>query len=107
MVIICRGGVPQVILPQWIDLYDYAQLVEYLGIGIWGCREMSPNWTSSCLAAAFLRVLSERPEDRIMQQNARSFGEQAQTRRGRDIAAEEVANLAALSRHRAKADKGE
>ncbi|KAF1809653.1 UDP-Glycosyltransferase/glycogen phosphorylase [Eremomyces bilateralis CBS 781.70] len=26
------GGVPQVILPQWVDLYNFAQLVEDLGI---------------------------------------------------------------------------
>ncbi|KAI8630105.1 hypothetical protein F5Y19DRAFT_484015 [Xylariaceae sp. FL1651] len=39
------AGIPQVILPLWLDLYGFAQLVEYIGVGVWGCRENSPTWT--------------------------------------------------------------
>ncbi|KAI0146096.1 hypothetical protein GGR57DRAFT_494349 [Xylariaceae sp. FL1272] len=51
------SGVPQVILPQWLDLYNFAQMVEDIGVGTWGCRETSPYWTSSCLETAILDVV--------------------------------------------------
>lgn len=35
-------GVPQVVLPMWVDLYDYAVRVEYLGVGVWGSRDAAP-----------------------------------------------------------------
>ncbi|KAF7550147.1 hypothetical protein G7Z17_g5916 [Cylindrodendrum hubeiense] len=90
------AGVPQIILPLWIDLYDFAQLVEYLGIGVWGCQDTSPHWTAECLADAFLKILESGEMSANMKQRAKGFGEQAQQRSGRSIAADEVAKLAAL-----------
>ncbi|KAL2832930.1 hypothetical protein BDW59DRAFT_157079 [Aspergillus cavernicola] len=29
------AGVKQVILPRWLDTYNYAQMAEYVGVGIW------------------------------------------------------------------------
>ncbi|KAF5983070.1 2-hydroxyacylsphingosine 1-beta-galactosyltransferase [Fusarium bulbicola] len=40
------AGVTQVILPLWADLYNYAALAETRGIGVWGCKESTPNWTT-------------------------------------------------------------
>jgi UDP:flavonoid glycosyltransferase YjiC (YdhE family) len=31
-----RAGVPQVVLPLWLDTYDFARRAEILGIGRWG-----------------------------------------------------------------------
>ncbi|KAK4224320.1 hypothetical protein QBC38DRAFT_515248 [Podospora fimiseda] len=33
------AGVPQVVLPVWMDTYDFARRAEYLGIGRWGNRQ--------------------------------------------------------------------
>ncbi|CAG7992048.1 unnamed protein product [Penicillium olsonii] len=52
-----RTGVPQVILPQWIDCYDYAERVEMLGIGRVGNRKAKPQWTARELSKELLRVL--------------------------------------------------
>ncbi|CAG8072578.1 unnamed protein product [Penicillium salamii] len=52
-----RAGVPQVILPQWIDCYDYAERVEMLGIGRVGNRKAKPQWTARELSKELLRVL--------------------------------------------------
>jgi UDP:flavonoid glycosyltransferase YjiC (YdhE family) len=89
------GGVPQIILPQWADLYDFAQLVEDLKIGVWGCRATSPDWTTECLQQAILLVLKDSPDSLLMARNAASFGELARKSLGRDVAAREVARLAA------------
>ncbi|KAI7771398.1 hypothetical protein LZL87_010838 [Fusarium oxysporum] len=40
------AGVAQVILPLWADLYNYAALAETSGIGVWGCKDSTPNWTT-------------------------------------------------------------
>jgi UDP:flavonoid glycosyltransferase YjiC (YdhE family) len=40
---ICRAGVPQVVLPQWYDTYDFANKAEYLGIGVYASRSVAPN----------------------------------------------------------------
>lgn len=48
---------PQVILPQWIDCYDYAERVEMLGIGRVGNRKAKPQWTARELSKELLRVL--------------------------------------------------
>ncbi|KAH8734142.1 hypothetical protein BGZ61DRAFT_445845 [Ilyonectria robusta] len=90
------AGVPQIILPLWIDLYDFAQLVDYLGIGTWACQDTSPEWTAECLAGAFLKILDSGRMGADIKRRAREFGEQAQEQSGRSIAAEQVAKLAAL-----------
>ncbi|KAF5556416.1 2-hydroxyacylsphingosine 1-beta-galactosyltransferase [Fusarium napiforme] len=40
------AGVTQVVLPLWADLYNYASLAETRGIGVWGCKNSTPNWTT-------------------------------------------------------------
>jgi UDP:flavonoid glycosyltransferase YjiC (YdhE family) len=52
-----RAGVPQVILPQWTDCYDYAQRVELLGIGRLGNRKAKPQWSAQELSKELLSVL--------------------------------------------------
>ncbi|PHH58385.1 hypothetical protein CDD80_2410 [Ophiocordyceps camponoti-rufipedis] len=45
-------GVPQVVLPQWTDTYDYAERVELLGIGRLGNRSTMPRWTGGRVGGA-------------------------------------------------------
>ena len=49
-------GVPQILLPQWFDLYDNATRVEYLGIGACGSWRTAPALSVGELEAAVVRV---------------------------------------------------
>lgn len=84
----------QVILPQWLDLYSFAQLAEDIGVGLWGCRETSPFWTPECLEDAILKVIDGSSGSVAMQNKARQLGRIAQSDPGRYIAAREIAKLA-------------
>lgn len=52
-----RVGVPQVVLPQWLDTYDCATRVEWLGIGIHGSRTTAPGIDAKEFLKALLQVL--------------------------------------------------
>lgn len=54
-----RVGVPQVVLPQWLDTYDCATRVEWLGIGINGSRSAAPGVKAEEFSKALLHVLSD------------------------------------------------
>ena len=51
------SGVPQIILPQWLDLYDYAVRVEWLGHGIYANKNHAPHIDAAQLADALVKVL--------------------------------------------------
>jgi UDP:flavonoid glycosyltransferase YjiC (YdhE family) len=53
------AGVPQIILPQWLDLYDYAVRVEWLGHGIYANKGFPAQIDAAQLARAFVRVLTD------------------------------------------------
>ncbi|OOQ81693.1 hypothetical protein PEBR_42778 [Penicillium brasilianum] len=55
----CKVGVPQVVLPQWLDTYDCATRVEWLGIGINGSRSAAPGVKADEFSKALLHVLSD------------------------------------------------
>src|ERR1700712_967395 len=61
-----RTGVPQIILPIWADLYDYAIRTEWLGVGIWASRRTAPSWTSEEIGQAFLRAIGNGEEAKSM-----------------------------------------
>lgn len=84
---------PQVVLPIWFDLYNYASTAEYLGIGIWPTKETAPDWEAEALGQAFLTALSSE----AMRRKAEELGEVASRYEGRHMAAREVA---------ARAEKG-
>ncbi len=81
-------------MPQWADLYHFAQLAEDLQIGLWACPETSPAWTSNCIQEAVLNVTKDTHTKALVSKNAASFGEVARKSVGRDIAAREIARLA-------------
>ncbi|KAI0517720.1 UDP-Glycosyltransferase/glycogen phosphorylase [Xylaria bambusicola] len=87
------AGIPQVILPQWLDLYGFAQLAEYTGVGVWACRETSPMWTVSCLSGAILSVING-SQRQSFRDKAQALQLLAQANPGRYIAASEIARLA-------------
>lgn len=51
------AGVPQVVLPQWANCYDYAELVQHLCIGRHGSRSTQPHWNAPELERALLAVV--------------------------------------------------
>ena len=46
-------------MPQWLDLYDYAVRVEWLGHGIYANKNHPAKFHAVQLADAFIRTLSE------------------------------------------------
>ncbi|KAG5665551.1 hypothetical protein KAF25_009676 [Fusarium avenaceum] len=89
------AGVPQIVMPLWADLYNYAVLVESIGIGVWACSNTSPNWTVEELALAILKVVDGGKASLLMRNKARELGDRIQaSEKGRDVAARKVAELA-------------
>lgn len=82
-------------MPLWADLYNYAVLVESIGIGVWACPNTSPNWTVDELAQAILKVVDGEKASLLMRSKAKDLGDRVQaSEKGRDIAARKVAGLA-------------
>ncbi|KAI0153280.1 hypothetical protein GGR57DRAFT_492380 [Xylariaceae sp. FL1272] len=85
-----NAGVPQIVLPQCLDLYGFAQLVEYTGVGVWGCKQLSPNWSADCISEAILQVLNADE----MSEAAVRLMESAREKPDKYIAAQVIAGLA-------------
>ena len=87
----CSAGVPQVILPLWYDLYNYALLAEYLGVGIWPGKDNAPTWDANTLSKGIQTALDE-PN---LRQNARRIAYASRKYTGRAAAAAVISNMAA------------
>ncbi|CAN8095890.1 unnamed protein product [Discula destructiva] len=87
------AGVPQVILPLWMDLYNLAMLAEETGVGVYASRGSAPDWTVDGLVKAFERVLDDE-QARTMRDKSAILSARAKERPGREIAADVVADLA-------------
>jgi UDP:flavonoid glycosyltransferase YjiC (YdhE family) len=79
-----------VTLPLWYDCYNYAQLVEYLKVGIWPAKDTAPTWEASLLSQGILRALNEPAFIR----NPRRIAEAARRYNGRKGAAEVISDMA-------------
>jgi hypothetical protein len=78
-----------------MDLYGFASLVESMGVGVWGCRETSPDWNVQCLSEAFQQVVRDDPAGIAMRTRARQVSDRiAAGPKGRDISAGVIADLA-------------
>ncbi|KAI0799053.1 hypothetical protein GGR55DRAFT_684348 [Xylaria sp. FL0064] len=88
------AGIPQVVLPMWLDCYNYAQLAEDIGVGVYANRVSAPNWTVEGLRDSFLKVLEGEEEGRHIREKAARLGEIARRDPGRYVAAREIARLA-------------
>lgn len=79
---------------MWLDLYNYAQLVEDIGVGVYATRGTAPDWTVDGLRESFLKVVDGGEDSLRMRVKAKELGAVAQKEPGRLIAAKEVARLA-------------
>lgn len=86
-------GVPQVILPWWLDTIDFANRVEWLGIGLHGTRKAAPSVNSGELSRALLKVLGDNPDAIRMQKIARELAEVTGRIGGRKRACEKIIQL--------------
>ncbi|KAI0869765.1 hypothetical protein GGS24DRAFT_477829 [Hypoxylon argillaceum] len=88
------AGIPQVVVPMWLDCYNYAALAEDVGVGVYATRDTAPKWTVESLRDSFLKVLDGGEEGRKMAEKAKGLGEIARKDPGRYVAAREIARLA-------------
>ncbi|KAK8059087.1 hypothetical protein PG996_009017 [Apiospora saccharicola] len=91
------AGVPQVVLPLWADLYNFAALTETSGIGLYGSRGTAPGWTVDGLTNAFVTVIDDE-KAAGMRGKARELSRRAKARSGREVAAAEIARWAGSGR---------
>lgn len=83
------------VLPMWLDLYNFATLAEYLGVGIWPTKSTAPRWDPEDLAEGLLAALSgDKAES--MKEKAKALGDEAKKYGGRNCAAKEISRLAKL-----------
>lgn len=92
---ILSSGVPQVILPMWADLYNFAALAETSNIGIWACKDNTPEWTVECLSSAFLELVDGGAPGIEMKEKAKKLGDKVSAgEKGRDVSARVIAEWA-------------
>ena len=84
------AAVPQVILPCWLDTFDFANRVEWLGIGVYGSRGAAPGVQAGELSRALMRVLGDGKEGAMMKVKARELAELAGKAGGRRKACEKI-----------------
>lgn len=68
------AGVPQVVLPVWVDCFDFANRAEMLGIGLWGNKSTIPMNSAAELGPALTEVLLGDKSDH-MRNRARDLAE--------------------------------
>ncbi|KAL0937003.1 udp-glucoronosyl and udp-glucosyl transferase family protein [Colletotrichum truncatum] len=85
-------GIPQVILPGWLDCYDFAQRCEILGIGKWANRKAKPYWERNELGEGLVDTLLG-PEAGAMKARAKELGDRHPEGAGREKAAREILAL--------------
>jgi len=91
------AGVPQIVLPCWLDTLDFANKVEWLGIGVYGSRRTAPNVEASELSRAFLKVLDDSEEASRMVSRARELADISGKVGGRSRACDKIVELLKMS----------
>ncbi|KAK2609868.1 hypothetical protein N8I77_003343 [Diaporthe amygdali] len=79
------AGVPQVLVPGWIDCYDFGNRVELNGVGVWANKGAAPRWERVELGSALKRVLVSERE--AFREKARIVGAKHPENAGREKAA--------------------
>ncbi|TFK33934.1 hypothetical protein BDQ12DRAFT_738513 [Crucibulum laeve] len=88
-------GTPQIILPRWYDLYDYAQRVEYLGIGIYASKNAAPGVEAAAFATALIDIIT--PDNKYLPK-AKALANICEEKcGGREMAARRLLELADLA----------
>ncbi|KAK8845351.1 hypothetical protein IAR55_006064 [Kwoniella newhampshirensis] len=56
-------GVPQIVMPAWLDCYDFANRAEHFGIGLWGNKRSAPGNSLPEFTEALLAVMGRQKDD--------------------------------------------
>jgi UDP:flavonoid glycosyltransferase YjiC (YdhE family) len=88
--------VPQVIVPMWLDLYNFARLAEEVGVGVYATRGTAPEWTVDGLSKSFLRAVNGGEDCLRMREKAKKLGDIARKEPGRMVATRELVRYANL-----------
>ncbi|WVQ81036.1 hypothetical protein IAT38_003143 [Cryptococcus sp. DSM 104549] len=89
-------GTPQILLPAWVDCYDFTCRLPLLGHGVWGNKTSAPLCSEPELTKAFMTVVGatpDAPEAHKIRERAKELGEivsQGGKRLGRNVAAEYI-----------------
>lgn len=84
---------PQVILPCWLDTWDFANRVEWLGIGVYGSRTAAPSVQAGELSRALLKVLGNDSEASSMRKKAKELAAVSAVPGGRRKACEKIIEI--------------
>lgn len=88
------AGVPQVVLTQWVDTFDYASRVELIGVGRRGNKSLHSGWESTELGNALIDAILGRDANKFTK-TARDIAElSARDGGGRALAARYLRTLA-------------
>lgn len=79
-------------MPVWIDTYDFAIRVEYLGIGVWGNRLAAPYAEGLELGKALVQVV-DGDDSAAMLAKAKQIAVPFQNRPGRQVAYEKIVEI--------------
>lgn len=86
------AGVPQVLVPGWIDCYDFGNRVELNGVGIWANKKSAPRWDRVELGDALKEVLLGEHATQF-RDNAKMMAMRHPEDAGRDNAARVILDL--------------
>lgn len=91
-----RAGVPQIVLPPWLDCYDFAVRAEYFGFGVWGNKSVAPAVDGEELWRALTKVVGERVDGTTkIREKAKQVGEMVRGKgEGRVKAVDAILNVA-------------
>ena len=81
------------VLPCWLDTLEFANRVEWLGIGVYGSRSAAPSVESQELSRALMRVLSDGIEATKIRQQAKKLSDISQRVGGRKKAYEKIIEI--------------
>lgn len=86
-------GVPQIVLPQWLDTYDCATRVEWLGIGINGSRTAAPDLDAAEFSKALIQIL----RDEKIRSKASAMKDLCSKNEGRVIAHDQIVDFCSMN----------
>lgn len=84
---------PQVVLPCWLDTLEFANRVEWLGIGVYGSRSATPSVEGQELSQALMKVLGNGIEAARIKQKAKKLADISGKVGGRKKAFEKIVEI--------------
>ncbi|RDW80324.1 hypothetical protein BP5796_05022 [Coleophoma crateriformis] len=89
------AGIPQIIVAQWHDTYEYAAKVEYLGIGVYGNKTCAPDLYRREFGEALVLCTGSSKSSKEIQERANALGLVSQKRSGRKLAVAKLREILA------------